>query len=123
MSGFKFGEWVTEKDRTGQYVTGGGHGPHLVLFDTTLAWVDGGALSAYTPPPADDEVEVRIAVAVEAKGDWLAGWGSNAPDASTMDALADIANENGGTYRVSWITARVPKPQAPVTIRGEVERG
>ncbi len=66
------------------------------------------------------EITVRIAVAVDEEGDWVADGGSRQPDGAAEDAVVDLLGAFG-PVRISYVTARVPVPEAE-EIEGEVGR-
>ncbi len=65
-------------------------------------------------------VKVRIAVAVDDRGDWYAvGWKDALSDDMEGDALGQLMD--GSTYKqLYWITAELPIPE-PVKVEGTVE--
>jgi hypothetical protein len=63
------------------------------------------------------DVQVRIAVAVDAKGHWNAvGWSAATGD-EAMEAAVEIVGDGEARY---WLTATLPVPEAQ-TVRAEVE--
>jgi hypothetical protein len=61
------------------------------------------------------DVQVRIAVAVDSKGNWhAAGWPE--ADTSAMDIVVDNVDDGEARY---WLTATLPVPEAQ-TVRAEV---
>jgi len=79
------------------------------------------------PPPPDTEgtVEVRAACAVNFKGDWsIRGWDEcDRDEYIASEATGDIDYKKGDPLTVSWITARVPLPAAPVEVEWVTETG
>lgn len=62
-------------------------------------------------------VEVRIAVAMDSDGDWNARGGHEMDDETAGDRAEWPLSP---PVFVSFVTARVPRPQPPVEVQGEV---
>lgn len=62
-------------------------------------------------------VKVRIAVAVDADGDWNACGGSGMDDGEAMDIAIDVVGNGEARY---WLTAELPVPE-PQEIEATVE--
>jgi hypothetical protein len=91
----------------------------------TIGWAARVELLPPPPPPPPNTVPVRIAVAVNERGDWAADGRSMMPSGTTaaFKARETVERENGGKVRVSFITAHVPLPEKPVEVEGTVEGG
>jgi hypothetical protein len=74
---------------------------------------------AITPPP--NTVPVRIAVAVNDRGEWRVSGSNNADDWTDWTKRHLAADALGGDCLVSFITAHVPLPEQPAEVEGKVE--
>lgn len=74
------------------------------------------------PPAPEGAVRVRIAVAVDAEGEWDSAGASAYYQESV--AAYDARREMGGDpsrLRLSWVEAWVPRPEAEQVVEGRVE--
>lgn len=74
------------------------------------------------PPVPEGAVRVRIAVAVDAEGEWDSAGASAYYQESV--AAYDARREMGGDpsrLRLSWVEAWVPRPEAEQVVEGRVE--
>lgn len=74
------------------------------------------------PPAPEGAVRVRIAVAVDANGEWEADGGSELYE--EQSAAREVRRMMGGDpsrLRLSWVEAWVPRPAAEQVVEGRVE--
>ena len=89
-------------------------GPSYIDTDETAARLRG-ILNRHAPEPDEGRwVEVRLCVAAVGPGDWHFG---------DDERRAARFYDRGERYRLSWVTARVPLPEEPTEVVGEVSDG
>lgn len=92
-----------------------------------VQWPAGGALcpEPAEPPAPEGAVRVRIAVAVDADGEWAADGYSGGIYGAYHDGTAAEAARGrllvGDGARLSWVEAWVPRPEAEQVVEGRVE--
>ena len=74
------------------------------------------------PEPPPGFVRVRIAAAVGVEDDGRIGWGADGQSGATDADLAGGVSHWNGPFRLSYVTADVPLPDAPPEIVGTMER-
>ncbi|MCW5976929.1 MAG: hypothetical protein KIT09_02575 [Bryobacteraceae bacterium] len=65
-------------------------------------------------------VRIRIAVALDAEGNWSAAGWSGASDRDAMETAVDAGADLAGMYRPCYVTVEIPFPK-PTELVGQVE--
>jgi hypothetical protein len=67
--------------------------------------------------------KIRIAVAVDAAGEWSAAGWKGARDAEAMESAVDAGGELSGTHQQYYMTIEVPLPRPIELTAATVEEG
>lgn len=67
--------------------------------------------------------KIRIAVAVDAAGEWSAAGWKGARDAEAMESAVDAGSEISGLYQQYYLTIEVPLPRPIELTTAAVEEG
>lgn len=79
------------------------------------------AVECILSPPQGPSVRVRIAVAVDRFGSWVANGWKEAPDSIAIRECTSHVRDS--IRRIVWIEADVPLPLTPQTIQAVVNEG